>query len=128
MPTRLSNRLPRNNQSAATHRLGSLLCNSYRKLHSWRAVARAHNITNEHGEINPALAERIAMQDYEPVKMSTRRRLGLPQVCPTCTRRIKQPGNGIRPVNWRSLIDLDEDTLRRIFDNREEMKLSEVNA
>lgn len=117
MPTRLS----RKNQSAATYRLGSKLCHSYRKLKSWRAVARQHAIFNEHGQVNPALAERIAMQDYEPVKMETRRRLGLPEICVTCKRRIKAPETGIRKVNWRSLIDLDENTLRRIFENRVEM-------
>ena len=120
--TRLSNRLPQNRQSYATHKLGTKLCQSYRKLGSWRAVAQQHAIFNEHGQVNPGLAEKIAMQDYEPVRIETRARLGLPEVCPTCERRIRREVPGaVRPVNWRSLIDLDPDTLRRIFDNRVEM-------
>jgi hypothetical protein len=120
--TRLSNRLAQNNQSTATRRLGTKLCQSYRKLHSWRAVAQQHAIFNEHGQVNPGLAENIAVRDYEPKRPETRRRLGLPEICPTCERRIRtqEPGK-VRPVHWRSLIDLDPNTLRRIFDNREVM-------
>lgn len=62
-----------------------VLSHKLQRLHqnaSWREVARKYDIT-------PALAWRIANQEYEPKSPLIRRKLGLPaqalaDTCPTC--------------------------------------------
>lgn len=122
MTTRLSNRLPRKEQSRATHKLGDDFIKTYRQVRSWPETARLHKVMCSSGP-NVGLVYRIAMQDYEPTKPETRKLLGLPETpdrCPTCQRRMRQSAvTGPIKKNWRCLMDIPLARLAWMFDNRE---------
>ena len=57
---------------------------------SWRKAAEACNVLTEDRRPDPGLAQRIALQGYDPKRQETRTRLGLPPICVTCGTRIKR--------------------------------------
>jgi hypothetical protein len=57
---------------------------------SWRKAAEVCNVLTEDGRPDPGLAQRIALQGYDPRREETRTRLGLPPICVTCGSKIKR--------------------------------------
>ena len=108
-------------QTRATISLARKLVRSHRKTGSWRKTALEHGIVTPSGGANPAMAQRIALSGYEPVKPSTRRRLGLPEICVECHRPVPKSKVAIsskRLSSWKRLDELTHDELVYAFVNR----------
>lgn len=96
------------------------LIKSHRKTQNWRTTAALFGLTS-------GTAFRIAERNYEPKDPHIRHALGLPALLPApacprcgsvhvskrCTRLIRER---------RRLIDIPVDELRRMIENREEIK------
>jgi hypothetical protein len=65
--------------------------------HSWRKSAQICGVLTSDGRPDPGLAQRIATQGYDPARIETRQRLGLPPVCVGCGRKVK---GGRRVPAW----------------------------
>ncbi len=81
---------------------------------TWDNISITLNILTADCRPNPGLAKRIVDQGYEPRRVETQHRLGLPLICPSCRRRVP------RPRQYHSLFDYPEQILRRMLEEREE--------
>lgn len=59
-----------------------------KKGRTWDSISIDLIILTEDGRPDPGLAKRIIADGYEPKRLETITRLGLPIVCPTCDRRM----------------------------------------
>jgi hypothetical protein len=59
-------------------------------LNSWPKASLECGVVTEDGRADPGLAQRIALQGYDPKREETRTRLRLPPVCVTCGSKIKR--------------------------------------
>ena len=77
-------------QSRPTRRLAQILARTLKKT-SFRETAKMHKILTEDGRPDPGMVKQL-VKGYEPMKISTRSRLGLPPLpyCPECKRRTVQ--------------------------------------
>ena len=55
---------------------------------TWDSISLALDILTEDGRPDPGLAKRMIADGYEPKRIKTIKRLGLPIVCPACDRRM----------------------------------------
>lgn len=53
-------------QTRQITRLARKLRSTHRRTKSWRATAKEHHILTPTGEVNPGLAQRIALNGYQP--------------------------------------------------------------
>lgn len=68
--------------------LAEKLRQKYAELKSWRRVSTISGVLTPAGKPNPRLAQMIA-GGYEPRKLETRIRLGLPPACSACGRKAR---------------------------------------
>jgi hypothetical protein len=81
---------------------------------TWREKAEACNIFKANGDPDPGMAWRLANEPaYEPRDLTTRIRLGMSPICPTCHRRLPHTHPTLR--RW---IDLPDDELAAALANR----------
>jgi hypothetical protein len=59
------------------------------KHHTWDEISSALDILTKDGRLNPGLAKRIIADGYDPKRVETRTRLGLPPICINCGQRVK---------------------------------------
>jgi hypothetical protein len=60
------------------------------RLH-WDEIAKELGILKENGDSDPGMTYRIVMDGYEPKLLETRKRLGLPEICPECHQKLPKP-------------------------------------
>jgi len=68
-------------------RLAEKLRQKHAELNSWPQASIACDVLTQAGKSNPRLAQMIAA-GYDPRKLETRIRLGLPPRCIACSRRL----------------------------------------
>jgi hypothetical protein len=92
-------------QNRNTAQLAEKLRSEYVLLNSWPKVSVICSVLTPEGLPNPKLAQSIA-NGYEPKKMSTRIRLGLPPICPVCYQHLPKPPRQVKfdPVQMEAVI------------------------
>jgi hypothetical protein len=75
------------------------------RLH-WDEIAVELGILKENGEPDTGMTYKIVVDGYEPKKVETRTRLGLPPVCPECHQRLPRPPRVVKfdPVQMEAVI------------------------
>lgn len=119
----MSNGTRSKKQTRETARIARELRKLYSRGLTWEGAAREAGILKENGEPDPGLAYRIALQGYEPKKISTRERLGLKKICFTCLRGFRKVSRAaLSPWVrwWRGLPKQERD--RRIRSQYEKEK------
>jgi len=70
--------------------LARILREKHAELNSWPKTSVDCGVLTKDGRPNPGLAQRIALQDYEPARRETQERLSLKPVCNSCGRKFKR--------------------------------------
>lgn len=70
--------------------LAQILREKHAELNSWPKASVVCNVLTKDGRPNPSLAQRIALQGYEPARRETQDRLELTPACSACGRKVKR--------------------------------------
>jgi hypothetical protein len=87
-------------QKPDTGCLAAKLRTEHTLTHSWPKESVKCKVLTPEGKPNPKLAQMIA-NGYEPKKIETRTRLGLPPVCSTCHQKVRKSRPDIAYIRSR---------------------------